>query len=126
MSAPFKVIDIGLVVHVVQQSLHSLLLSPIGTAAVVLGLIVLALAVLRLALGIANFLWAYFLRPGRDLKSYGSWAVVTGATDGIGKAYAAALAKKGAPRPSARFYQLPHHRPPPASPHCSAASGLQA
>ncbi|KAL1402128.1 hypothetical protein pipiens_006221 [Culex pipiens pipiens] len=29
------------------------------------------------------------------LKELGSWAVVTGATDGIGKAYAKALAKKG-------------------------------
>lgn len=29
------------------------------------------------------------------LKEMGSWAVVTGATDGIGKAYAKALAKKG-------------------------------
>eukprot|EP00549_Striatella_unipunctata_P023373 CAMPEP_0118710576 /NCGR_PEP_ID=MMETSP0800-20121206/23471_1 /TAXON_ID=210618 ORGANISM="Striatella unipunctata, Strain CCMP2910" /NCGR_SAMPLE_ID=MMETSP0800 /ASSEMBLY_ACC=CAM_ASM_000638 /LENGTH=320 /DNA_ID=CAMNT_0006614799 /DNA_START=15 /DNA_END=977 /DNA_ORIENTATION=+ len=36
-----------------------------------------------------------FLRPGKDLKKLGKWAVVTGATDGIGKAYAIALAKKG-------------------------------
>ncbi|XP_053321091.1 very-long-chain 3-oxoacyl-CoA reductase-B-like [Spea bombifrons] len=30
-----------------------------------------------------------------DLKKYGGWAVVTGATDGIGKAYAQELAKRG-------------------------------
>lgn len=36
-----------------------------------------------------------FLRPGKDLTKFGKWAVVTGATDGIGKAYAVALAKKG-------------------------------
>lgn len=36
-----------------------------------------------------------FLRPGKNLKKLGKWAVVTGATDGIGKAYATALAKKG-------------------------------
>mmetsp|Transcript_3120 Transcript_3120/g.4615 ORF Transcript_3120/g.4615 Transcript_3120/m.4615 type:complete len:326 (+) Transcript_3120:102-1079(+) len=36
-----------------------------------------------------------FLRPGKDLKRLGEWAVITGATDGIGKAYALALAKKG-------------------------------
>ena len=36
-----------------------------------------------------------FLRPARNLKKLGKWAVITGATDGIGKAYAFALAKKG-------------------------------
>ena len=36
-----------------------------------------------------------FLRRGKDLKKLGSWAVVTGATDGIGKAYAEALARQG-------------------------------
>ena len=32
---------------------------------------------------------------GINLKKYGDWAVVTGCTDGIGKAYAEKLAKKG-------------------------------
>lgn len=36
-----------------------------------------------------------FLRPGKKLTKFGKWAIVTGATDGIGKAYAVALAKKG-------------------------------
>lgn len=36
-----------------------------------------------------------FLRPAQDLKKLGKWAVVTGATDGIGKAYSFELAKKG-------------------------------
>ena len=36
-----------------------------------------------------------FLRPAKDLKKLGKWAVITGATDGIGRAYALALAKKG-------------------------------
>jgi 17beta-estradiol 17-dehydrogenase / very-long-chain 3-oxoacyl-CoA reductase len=36
-----------------------------------------------------------FIRPAKNLKKLGKWAVVTGATDGIGKAYALALAKKG-------------------------------
>lgn len=30
-----------------------------------------------------------------NLKKYGSWGVVTGCTDGIGKAYAEHLAKRG-------------------------------
>ncbi|KAK9807956.1 hypothetical protein WJX73_007431 [Symbiochloris irregularis] len=34
-------------------------------------------------------------RPAKNLKRLGKWAVVTGATDGIGKAYADALARKG-------------------------------
>lgn len=36
-----------------------------------------------------------FLRPGKNLKKLGKWCVITGATDGIGKAYALAMAKKG-------------------------------
>lgn len=43
------------------------------------------------------FVWAYFLRPRRSLRWYGQWAVVTGATDGIGKEYASQLARQGAP-----------------------------
>lgn len=41
--------------------------------------------------------WVYvnFLRPSKNLKKYGSWALVTGSTDGIGKAFAFELAKKG-------------------------------
>ena len=43
---------------------------------------------------IVNF-YKYFLRPSKNLKKLGEWAVVTGATDGIGKAYAFKFAKKG-------------------------------
>jgi len=39
--------------------------------------------------------YSFFLRPGKDLKKYGEWAVVTGATDGIGRAYAFELARQG-------------------------------
>ncbi|GMH31095.1 hypothetical protein Nepgr_032938 [Nepenthes gracilis] len=41
--------------------------------------------------------WAFisFLRQPKDLKKYGSWALVTGSTDGIGKAFAFQLARTG-------------------------------
>ncbi|KAK4842540.1 hypothetical protein QYF36_023406 [Acer negundo] len=41
--------------------------------------------------------WVYvnFLRPAKNLKKYGSWALVTAPTDGIGKAFAFELARKG-------------------------------
>jgi len=55
------------------------------------GLATLALFGLK----VLSNVYIYFLRPGKNLKKYGKWAVVTGATDGIGYAYACELAKKG-------------------------------
>jgi 17beta-estradiol 17-dehydrogenase / very-long-chain 3-oxoacyl-CoA reductase len=40
-------------------------------------------------------MYKYFLRPAVNFKKFGEWAVVTGATDGIGKAVSFELAKKG-------------------------------
>lgn len=43
-----------------------------------------------------TFIWVMFLRPPKDLvKTYGTWAVVTGATDGIGLALSFQLAING-------------------------------
>ncbi|CAI0425788.1 unnamed protein product, partial [Linum tenue] len=51
---------------------------------------------LRRALTFLDWIWAAFLRPPKDLKEhYGSWAVLTGPTDGIGKALAFELASRG-------------------------------
>jgi 17beta-estradiol 17-dehydrogenase / very-long-chain 3-oxoacyl-CoA reductase len=50
---------------------------------------------LRVILSILNFIYVYFMRPGKKLTRYGDYAIVTGATDGIGKAYALELAARG-------------------------------
>ncbi|XP_011042345.1 PREDICTED: very-long-chain 3-oxoacyl-CoA reductase 1-like isoform X2 [Populus euphratica] len=42
-----------------------------------------------------RWLWVMFLRPPKNLQEYGSWAIITGPTDGIGKALAFELASKG-------------------------------
>ncbi|XP_054807187.1 very-long-chain 3-oxoacyl-CoA reductase 1-like [Prosopis cineraria] len=42
-----------------------------------------------------RWVWIMFLRPPKNLKTYGSWAIVTGSTDGIGKAISLELASKG-------------------------------
>ena len=51
--------------------------------------------VVRFALTTVEGIYARLIRPGKNLKRYGSWALVTGATDGIGKAMAFEMAKKG-------------------------------
>lgn len=54
-----------------------------------------AMLVLNFLLGAVKAFYRFFLRPGKNLKKFGGWAVVTGATDGIGKAYAFELARQG-------------------------------
>jgi len=54
-----------------------------------------ALGCAKLASKISSNMFKTFVRPSKNLRKLGQWAVVTGATDGIGKAYAKALAKKG-------------------------------
>lgn len=61
------------------------------TALFILG----SLSLLKCSLSILKWVYVTFLRPAKNLKKYGSWALVTGPTDGIGKAFAFQLARKG-------------------------------
>ncbi|GKV14659.1 hypothetical protein SLEP1_g25499 [Rubroshorea leprosula] len=54
-----------------------------------------SLSLLKFSLAFLIWVWVNLLRPAKDLKKYGSWALVTGPTDGIGKAFAFQLARKG-------------------------------
>jgi len=53
------------------------------------------LSLASFALKAVEAIYKAFFRPSKKLVKFGKWAVITGATDGIGKAYAKALAKKG-------------------------------
>lgn len=60
------------------------------------GLVVFSYTVFKIACRLINNMGTFFLGFGKvNLKKYGSWAVVTGCTDGIGKAYTEELAKRG-------------------------------
>lgn len=62
----------------------------------VVGLFLLGfLSFLKTFFALLRWVYISFLRPGKNLKKYGSWALVTGPTDGIGKAFAFELARKG-------------------------------
>ncbi|XP_042060906.1 very-long-chain 3-oxoacyl-CoA reductase 1-like [Salvia splendens] len=52
-------------------------------------------SLLKLSISFLNWAYVNFLRPAKNLKKYGSWAVITGPTDGIGKSFAFQLARKG-------------------------------
>ncbi|XP_044575018.1 very-long-chain 3-oxoacyl-CoA reductase isoform X1 [Cotesia glomerata] len=64
-----------------------------------LALVALGAIGLRILLRLTVFIWKKLIAPGLgrgiDVATQGKWAVVTGATDGLGKAYAQALAAKG-------------------------------
>ncbi|KMZ71545.1 ketoacyl-CoA reductase [Zostera marina] len=54
------------------------------------------LVILKYFIFFLRWIYVYFLRPCKDLKRvYGSWAIVTGSTDGIGRAMALELGRKG-------------------------------
>ena len=85
------------------ETLQNALLHLISRPSAAVGLcLLLLLGLATLAskiLAVIEFVTIYFLRPGKNLRRLGDWAAITGATDGIGKAYAEALAKKGDAHP---------------------------
>ncbi|XP_046742553.1 very-long-chain 3-oxoacyl-CoA reductase-like [Diprion similis] len=62
-------------------------------------IVVVAAVGLRILIRASGLAWKKLIAPqlglGLDVASQGRWAVVTGATDGLGKAFAEALAAKG-------------------------------
>ncbi|CAB9514963.1 oxooacyl-coA reductase let-767 [Seminavis robusta] len=65
--------------------------SPLTSGCALIGGVVVLLFIKKVAISA----YKTFLRPAIDFTKLGKWAVVTGATDGIGKAYAFELAKRG-------------------------------
>lgn len=53
------------------------------------------LVVVRCLVTTLQSIYAFTLRPGKNLRKFGEWAIVTGATDGIGEAMALEMASKG-------------------------------
>ncbi|QHO15431.1 Very-long-chain 3-oxoacyl-CoA reductase [Arachis hypogaea] len=51
--------------------------------------------VLKNLFNFVKWVWRMFFRAPKNLRDYGSWAIITGSTDGIGKAMALELASKG-------------------------------
>ncbi|XP_077253075.1 very-long-chain 3-oxoacyl-CoA reductase 1-like isoform X2 [Tasmannia lanceolata] len=76
--------DLSCIEYILSQPIWVLLLSVIGFFHLFITFITF-------------FTWVFitFLRPAKNLKNYGSWALVTGPTDGIGKAFSFQLAQKG-------------------------------
>ncbi|VDM33785.1 unnamed protein product [Hydatigera taeniaeformis] len=62
---------------------------------VLLAVVLLPLAIFLLWPVLVYFVFRMFLCKRGDLKKAGEWAIITGATDGIGRAFAEFLAKEG-------------------------------
>ncbi|XP_011029598.1 PREDICTED: very-long-chain 3-oxoacyl-CoA reductase-like protein At1g24470 [Populus euphratica] len=69
--------------HLLTQPMWLILVSSLGF-----------LSFLKTSTSLLKWVYATFLRPKNNLKDYGSWALITGATEGIGKAFAHQLAQK--------------------------------
>ncbi|KAJ1922054.1 hypothetical protein IWQ60_006642 [Tieghemiomyces parasiticus] len=81
-----------------EVQLQQILDNPVLALSAALALLVGAVSLGRLVLSILTLLFDIFLNPGIPLDRFGagqgSWAVVTGATDGLGKQFALELARR--------------------------------
>lgn len=102
---PSKYLEIDIFYHTIETNMGLCqITSQLADCKVVQGLIYVALGVgilklTTLGLSTAALILDLFLLPAKDLKTYGAkkdtWAVITGASDGIGKEYSLQLASKG-------------------------------
>ncbi|KAJ8615628.1 hypothetical protein MRB53_035000 [Persea americana] len=53
------------------------------------------LSIFKITTSLLKHIYTFFFRPPKNLLLYGSWAFITGSTDGIGKGLAFQLAQKG-------------------------------
>lgn len=60
-----------------------------------LGFVTAAYLALKIGIGLLQCVRKSFFSSPTNVTKMGEWALVTGSTDGIGKAYAFALAKRG-------------------------------
>lgn len=64
-----------------------------------IAIMIIAAVGLRIVIRLSVLIWKKLIAPslllGIDVTTQGKWAVVTGATDGLGKAFAKALANRG-------------------------------
>lgn len=77
------------------NTLYSQVAAGLPAEAPKIATLVVAFVVVKFVLGVAAAFHAFLIRPGKNLKKMGDWAIVTGATDGIGEAIAFECAKKG-------------------------------
>jgi 17beta-estradiol 17-dehydrogenase / very-long-chain 3-oxoacyl-CoA reductase len=61
----------------------------------IFGAVAASYIALKIVSSLLNGVKTFMLGSGANLRKFGEWAVVTGATDGIGKAYAQELARSG-------------------------------